>query len=306
STVIGDTLIDANGHDADSFVTISEGSEFQGDVTIINQDGKDIFNIFGSTINGDLDISNGPGDTRTIVGSQEGPTIWGNFDLANDEGMDVLMIAQTDVWGAVAVANGDGNSQTTVETSEIGLGAPVGMTGNFSIENDLGQDEVTFDNFEVRDNLTIDNGSAGDFQGSRVQLSQTIVGNDLSITNDGGFDTVLVNSGTSVVNNTYIYLLGGGSDVTLLDAELQGDLYLEAEAGDDLVRLENLEAQADVDIRLGEGIDELEIMRGTRLMGSTSLIGGDGIDKLMREVGTSDPVFIAFLAMEDLELDEFI
>jgi hypothetical protein len=316
STVVGDTEWNANTFDGDSKTMITGDSDLQGNVTIDNYDGEDIFVIFASEIGGYLDIENRSGDTRTVFGIQEDPIVFGDVSIVNGNGNDKLIVHDTSVWGKFEVENNDGHTSTTVEQSEFGLGAPVGSAGDFEIDNGAGIDEFLWTDATVRDDLEINNhGNAdgdpppiADVYGSSTVITGAVIGNDLEIESDNGFDVITLIDTTVVDDFDSTFLLhDGGSEVTLIDSVIQENLFLDTGSGNDIVRFDNSTVAGDVDIELFDGQDVVEIVNGSRLLGSTRLVGGAGIDKFVRQLGPpADAVEIAFLAFEDLELDEFI
>jgi len=319
STIIGSVHLDNAGggpFNGDSKTTITGDSVLQNDLTIINNDGEDIFVIVSSEVDGDIDISNGNGDTRSIFGVTEDPIVYGDIDITNMVGTDTLIMNDTHVWGNVNVNNGEGNTSTTVEVSNFGIGAPSGNTGDFEIDNGKGFDKFLWTDSDTRDDLEINNHGNGDGHdppvmdkfGSETDIMDSRIGNDLEIESDNGFDSINLNNVEIVDDfNSTFELHDGGSLVMLVDSTVQEGFTLETGEGRDHIIFDNTTVGGDVVIDLFGGVDTVEVLRGSRLLGATDLDGGDDIDMFIRQLGPpSEAVDIAFLEFENLEVDSFI
>ena len=319
STVIGTTTLDNAGggpFNGDSKTTITGDSILQNDLTITNSDGEDIFVMFASEVDGGISISNGDGDTRTVFGVTEDPIVYGNVTVTNGAGTDVFIMNDTQVWGDVSVINGEGNTSTTVEASDIGIGAPSGSSGDFEIDNGKGFDKFLWTGSNTRDDLDINNHGNGDTVapptmdkfGSETDIVDARIGNDLNLVSDNGFDAVHLDN-VEVTDDvaTDFHLFDGGSVVMLVNSTIQEDFHLETGEGRDHVVLDNTTIGGDCNMDLFGGIDAVDILRGSRLLGATDLDGGDNIDMFTRQLGPAEEaVEIAFLDFENLEVDLFI
>ena len=133
-----------------------------------------------------------------------------------------------------------------------------------------------------RDDLDVDNG-AGEAFGSKTTIDDATIGAEMRFTGDNGRDTI--NMTDSRVVQVATFALGdGGSDVNFINAVFAGDFSLSADAGNDEIRLERTTVEGDTSISVGAGQDTVELVLATKLLGSTDLFGGDGIDTLTRQV----------------------
>ena len=321
TTIIGDTTLDAGAFNGDSKTSITGDSILQGDLDITNNNGEDIFVLFTAEIDGDVTISNGDGDTRSIFGVTEDPIVFGDIFITNGEGTDVAIFNDTHVWGDTNIVNGPGNTSTTVEASNFGLGAPIGDAGDFEIDNGKGFDKMLWTESNTRDDLDINNHGNGDTDdpptmdkfGSETDIMDARIGDDLHLVGDNGFDAVTLNKveGADGIESLF-NLYDGGSIVTLTDSNIAERFTLTTGNGRDHLVFDNTTIGGDVDVMLGKGIDTVEVLRGSRLLGSTSLNGGDAMDEddvdfFVRQLGPGpEAVEIAFLDFENFEVDEFI
>lgn len=306
TTIVGDTILSAGGFNGDSKTVITADSRIQGNLTVTNNVGEDHFILHLSTVDGNVTINNGNGDTRTVIGQFEvDPIIFGNLTINNGLGNHKVIIHDTDVWGDVDIVNGDGNQLVSVQNSDFGLGAPVGATGDFEVDNGIGFDVLEMTNATVRDDLDVDNG-AGEQFGSTTTLTNVTVGRDLDFDGDGGID-ILTMTGGRVVGNADFDLFAGSSKLSFINVVFQDVLDIDGNAGNDELYFERTTVEGDATIDLDGGQDTVELVKGTKLLGSTNLEGGAGIDTLERQVAPgADAVIIAFLANETFELDVFI
>jgi hypothetical protein len=311
----GSTIVDVvtvnnnNGGQGASKTVIKNGSHLQDDLNITNGNGQDILIVYDSIIDGNANISNGAGDTRTVFGLQEDPVIRGNLNLICGPGNDRLIVYDTDIWGTATVNFGDGHTDTNVELANIGLGAPLGWGDTFDIDSGAGHDAFSAKQMTVRDNLDIRTTQApvpGTY-GSSVDIDQSVIGNKFEYAGDNGYDDIDIDE-TRVNDDLILSLLNGSSVVTFEDnCEVGDDLRITTGAGADRVRLEETIVRGDADIRLGGGIDLLEILAASRLLGTSSLDGGAQDDKLVREIAPPNrAIEIAYLVLETFEEDEFI
>lgn len=303
--IVGDVTLSTGGWDGDSKTVIKDDTRIEGNLTVVNDEGEDHFVCYASTIDGNVTIVNGDGDTRTVFGITEDPIIFGVLTIVNGVGNDKVFIHDTDVWQNAVVVNGDGHTLVSVQTSDIGLGAPVAGGGNFQLVNGIGIDEFSLVDSTIRDELIIDNG-AGEAFGSKTLIDGGVIGAELHFSGDFGLDTInMIDS--RVVQVATFDLFDGGSDLNFVNTVFAGDLFITANAGNDDVRLERTTVEGDTSISLGLGQDSVELVLASKLLGSTDLFGGAGIDTLIRQVAPGiNAVEIAFLANEDFELDTFI
>lgn len=304
--IVGDTTLDTAGFDGDSKTVISGDSRIQGNLTIDNDDGEDHFVCVASTIDGDVDIDNGDGDTRTVFGITEDPIIFGQLTIVNGVGNDKVFIHDTEVWEDADIDNGDGHTLVSVQNSKFGLGAPVGDTGDFDLDNLVGIDELSWVDSTVRDDMEVNNGTPADAFGSRTTIDGATIGDDMTWDGDGGLDTMTM-SDSRVVGETDFDVFGGASDFNFLNVVFADEFDFDGDGGNDELYFERTTVEGDTIINTDGGQDTVELVLGTKLLGSTDLIGGAGIDTLRRQVAPgADAIVIAFLATEDFELDFFI
>jgi hypothetical protein len=306
SLIVGDVILSTAGFDGDSKTIIRDNTRIEGDLTVTNDEGEDHFVCYASTIDGDVTITNGDGDTRTVFGITEDPIIFGSLTITNGAGNDKVFIHDTEVWQDVDVNNGDGHTLVSVQTSKFGLGAPVGGTGDFELDNDVGIDELSWVDSTVRDDLDVDHGAPGDAFGSRNVIDGADVGLTFLFDGDGGLDTITM-SDSRIVNDADFDLNNGGSDLNFINVVFQDTLDIDGNLGNDELYFERTTVEGDATIDLDGGQDTIELVLGTQLLGSTDLEGGAGIDTLRRQVAPgADAIVIAFLANETFELDFFI
>ena len=319
SLIVGDVTLDTAGNDGDSKTVIRDNSQIQGNLTIDNYTGEDHFVCYASTIDGNVEINNRDGDTRTVFGITEDPVIFGTLTITNGVGNDKVFIHDTEVWLDVDIDNDDGHTLISVETSDFGLGVGVGASGDFEVDNGAGIDELTWTDSTVRDDLRINNHGnadgaappAGDAYGSRTVVTATAgnrsrIGNDFDFEGDNGLDTITV-SNTDVVDDVATFdLHNGGSEIVFLNVDFSENITIVALAGNDNITFEQTTVDGDTSIDTGAGNDLLEILEGSRLLGSSELEGGAGIDTLRRQVITAPTIVIAFLDLETFELDFFV
>jgi len=305
TTIVGDVVLDTAGFDGDSKTQIIGDTRIQGNLTIDNNAGEDHFVCFASTIDGDVSIENRDGDTRTVFGISEDPIIFGSLTIVNGIGNDKVFIHDTDVWEDVEIDNGDGHTLVSVQNSDFGLGAPVGGTGDFNLANLVGIDELSWVDATVRDDLIVDNG-AGEAFGSKSTIDGATIGLTFVFSADAGLDTMTMRD-SRVVGLTNIDLFAGASEFTFINVVFADAFNFDGNAGNDELRLERTTVEGDAVIDTDGGQDTVELVLGTRLLGSTTLQGGAGIDTLTRQVAPgADAVVIAFLFLETFELDTFI
>jgi len=303
--IVGDVILDTAFFDGDSKTVINGDSRIQGDLTIDNDDGEDHFVCFASTIDGNVDINNRDGDTRTVFGISEDPIIFGSLTISNGDGNDKVFIHDTDIWEDVDIDNGNGHTLVSVQTSDIGLGAPVGGDGDFDLDNLVGIDELSFVDSTVRDDFEVNNGG-GEAFGSRTVIDGASVGRSLTFDGDGGLDIITMTD-SRIVQLADFDLFDGASDLNFISVLFLGPLDIDGDDGNDVLFFERTTVEGDADISLGDGQDTLELVDGTKLLGSSQLFGDDGIDTLIRQVApAADAIVIAFLADETFELDQFI
>jgi hypothetical protein len=287
---------------------ITSGSTFQDDFLMANGDGKDILVVDNSNINGNLRVENGDGDTRTVFGMSEDPIVFGNLLVNNGLGNDTYVLNDTDVWGRVTIDNGDGHSETTLSNARVGLGEPVAAGATvFQLDNGAGIDTFLMTESVIMDNLKIENAAnTADTFGSTTNISDSTIRGDVVILSDDGFDQVTIDP-TVIGLDLILDLFNGSSNVTLADVTIGSDLFIETQFGSDNVLIERTQVTANTAINLGAGIDRLEILDGSELLGQTELFSGDGVDTFVRQLGPGpQAVDIVFLLSEDFELDEFL
>jgi hypothetical protein len=304
--IIGDVVLDTAGFHGDSKTVITGDSRLQGNLTVDNYDGEDHFVCYASIIDGDVSIENRDGDTRTVFGITEDPVIFGSLTIVNGNGNDKVFVHDTEVWEDVDIDNNDGHTLVSVQNSDFGLGAPVGGTGDFDVDNLIGIDEFSWVDSTVRDDLEVDHGAGADAYGSKNTIDGAEIGLTFNLDGDGGFD-ILNMSDSRVVGLTDIDMLGGATAFSFISVVFADVFNFDGDAGNDELYFERTTVQGDVVIDTDGGQDTVELVLGTRFLGSTTLEGGAGIDKLIRQVApAADAVVIAFLFNETFELDEFI
>ena len=304
--IIGDTILNTAGFDGDSKTVITGDSRLQGNLTIDNDDGEDHFVCYASIIDGDVNIENRDGDTRTVFGISEDPIVFGSLTIVNGDGNDKVFIHDTEVWEDVDIDNNDGHTLVSVQNSKFGLGAPVGGTGDFDLDNDVGIDEFSWVDSTVRDDLEVDHGAGADSYGSKNTIDGAIIGLTFNFDGDGGFD-ILNMTDSRVVDLTDIDMLAGGTSFSFINVVFADVFNFDGNAGNDELYFERTTAEGDVVIDTDGGQDTVRLVKGTKFLGSTTLQGGAGIDKLIRQVAPgADAIVIAFLFTETFELDEFI
>jgi hypothetical protein len=297
-----------NGGQGPTKTLVMSGSTFQDDVTIQNGDGKDILVVDSSNFDGDLDIDNGNGDTRTVFGMSEDPIVFGDLVVVNGDGNDTFVLHDTTVWGVVDIDNGDGHSGTTVSDAKVGIGLPAAASNIvFGLMAGAGTDTFLMTNTEINDSLDLDYAANNaDTFGSSTQISDSTIRGYVYVESDDGYDVVNVDP-TVVGRDFELKLYGGSSDVTLADLSVGLTFTITANAGADHIVIERTTVAGNAMINLGNGVDRLEILDGSKLLGQTSLISGNGVDTFVRQVGPSpQAVDIVFLLIEDFELDEFV
>lgn len=306
TTVVGKVTVNnqgVGGFDGDSKTMITKDSHLQADLDVDNDEGEDTLVVYQSNIDGNVTIDNRDGDTRTVFGLNEDPIIWGSLTINNGDGNDEIILHDTNVWLDVAINNGTGHTLVSLETTNVGLGVDVGVAGNLTIQNGTGIDQFRMVDSMVKDNVGLNNGT-GTF-GSLTEIVDSRIGNDLSLAADNGLDRVTITDSV-IVDDAQLTLLGGSSEVALSGTNFQERLIISAAAGSDHVRMERTTVDGDTTISLGDGVDLLEILAASRLLGQSSLTGGGNIDQFWRQLGpATEAVEIAFLAAEDFELDYF-
>lgn len=287
---------------------VAGGSTFQSDVSISNGDGQDILVVDRSNFDGDLVISNGDGDTRTIFGMSEDPIVWGDLVMANGDGNDTFVLHDTDVWGTVVVSNGDGHTDTVLDDARVGLGEPVAAgSGVLVMQNGAGRDTFLMKDSTVMDDVVIDTASNNaDTFGSVFDFSNSQIRGAFVMQSDDGFDHVGFEQ-TTVGREFVVDLQNGSSHTMLVDSTIGLEFVLAAGFGSDTLIFERSDVLSYTTISLGEGVDRLEVLDASRLVGEATLVGGDGIDTFVRQTGPSGlAVDILFLVYEDFELDQFV
>ncbi|NLY02131.1 MAG: hypothetical protein GXY83_39105 [Rhodopirellula sp.] len=325
TTIVGVTTVNNfdGGQGASKTKITSSGSgesavqsHLQDDLIITNGAGQDILNIYQSRIDGDVTVDNGDGDTRTVLGQTlQDPVIYGNFELTNGDGNDENILHDTHVWGHVLIENELGQAHTEIEDSSVGLGAPVGNDGDLTVNSDSGYDEVRLVNTTVRDDFIINNdinGVAASEYGSNVEImGNSRIGNDFRFTGDNGWDHVKFQE-SRVVDDAFLYLNNGGSSVEFVGtaerfAVVGERLTIEAEDGSDEIRLERTTVEGDTEIDLGDGVDLLEIVRASMLLGSSSFTSGDKIDVFRQQIlPPAEAVDIVFIDFDDFNVHEYL
>jgi len=307
--IVGPADIDNNnGGQGPTKTLVTSGSTFQDDVAIENGDGKDILVVDSSNFDGDLDIDNGDGDTRTVFGMSEDPIVFGDLTVNNGDGNDTFVLHDTTVWGFVDVNNDDGHSDTTVSDARVGIGLPA-AAGNtvFELDSAEGTDSFLMTNTEINDGLELDYAqNNNDTFGSMTDISNSMIRGYLYIESDDGVDSINIDP-TTIGRELDIQLFDGSSNTTLADVSVGLTFTFSSDAGTDHLVMERTTVNGDVVIDTGNGVDQLEILDATRLLGQTTLTSGNQIDTFVRQVGPGpQAVDIVFLLFEDFELDQFI
>jgi hypothetical protein len=308
--VVGTAIINNNfgGAQGPTKTLVISGSTFQDDVTIQNGGGKDILVVDSSNFDGNLDVHNGNGDTRTVFGMSEDPIVFGDLSVVNGNGNDTFVLHDTTVWGKVDIDNNDGHSDTTVSDAKVGIGLPAAASNIvFGLMAGAGTDTFLMTNTEINDSLDLDYAANNaDTFGSSTQISDSTIRGYVYVESDDGYDVVNVDP-TVVGRDFELKLYDGSSDVTLADLSVGLTFTITANAGSDHIVIERTTVAGDAMIDLGNGVDRLEILDGSKLLGQTYLISGNGVDTFVRQVGPSpQAVDIVFLLTEDFELDQFV
>lgn len=297
-----------NGGQGPTKTLVMSGSTFQDDVSIQNGDGKDILVVDNSNFDGDLDVDNGDGDTRTVFGMSEDPIVFGNLIVVNGNGNDTYVLHDTTVWGNVQIDNGDGHSNTTVSDAKVGIGLPAAAGSVvFELDSEVGTDSFLMTNSEINDSLDLNYAANNaDTFGSSTQISNSTIRGYVHVDSDDGYDVVNIDP-TVVGRDFQLILRDGSSDVTLADLSVALTFSISTNFGADHIIMERTTVNGDAVIDLGNGVDRLEILDASKLLGQTALNSGIGVDTFVRQVGPSpQAVDIVFLLFEDFELDQFV
>ena len=296
SKVAGNANVTSGGFDGSNTVVIDLGSEVQGNFSITNNEGEDSFIASDATIFGNLSINNGAGDTTTQIGmSAPGAiAVWGSVNVTNGEGYDKVFVNNATLWQELDIDNGDGNTMVSFQSSEVGKG---NTASDAVISNGAGIDTLEFTATKIRRDLTITNGMAADLFGSQSVFSGTSrVGRNLTFNGDNGADTFNMNDGTTIAGNSTLNLFNSNNVVTLSGSTIQGVLAIIGGANRDEVTLtggtSGMRVEGDTNINLNAGVDLLELLTGTELIGATNVDGGTEIDTLRRTATIAAPLNI--------------
>jgi len=284
----------SNGSGDSSVDFAATTTKLTGSLKVTNTAGGDTFNLpatAGSSfaVTGTVTISNGSGGSAS---SLEADTILigGAVTITNGDGADSVTIGRNagtkiDLHN-VAIRNGSGGSTTTVLPSTTST-----ITGNLSVTNVDGADNITTTGLNVTGTFKISNGN----DGSLVNLTSTTVGTPvtkagLSIVALDGDDSVFLDRVT-VAGATTVQLGNGDDDFTALDAVFAA-ASLTLGAGNDFVALEPPVVNAGPHA----GTDNAQ---NTTFAGTVKVILGTGDDAMIVGLDATDRAAFATTALFD-------
>lgn len=272
TTILGGTLTIVNGDGLDTFtnggaaadlhdISISNGNgggftvfsardtTITGNISVTNAAGNDSFYIASAgtfTISGAVTVNNGNGGSRTGIQNQTArPTInvGGTFSVTNGAGFDsyIFMAKELNLHDVV-ISNGDDGSNI-----DFAFALKTVITGNFSITNLAGKDEIHLTNgtfaISVTNDLIISNGNGGSITdltpsaGIAGVPEGITVGGTLRVTNFDGADNFEVRGGTSTFHDIVINNGDGGSSMFIgtLTTNITGNVTVTNGNGFDIV-----------------------------------------------------------------------
>ena len=242
TTVTGSTTITC-GEGSDSLdlgaAAAQSNDSYQG-MTVNFGGGSSTVNFSGKeTLNGNLSLSAGPG-VHTVKVLQTLATKNATLNLQG-VGTDTGNVAVTvnvfqnwNVTGNLSVTTNHGNDN-------IGIDAPLVVTGTTTISTGTGDDVVRFDNVGVAltGNVSITTGAGKDLV--RFANGGTVTGN-LTVNTGTQNDQVVINKET--FQGTVSLTLGGGADVVAIQqfndttkSRFEKAVTINSDAGDDVVKI---------------------------------------------------------------------
>ncbi|MEM9365543.1 MAG: hypothetical protein AAGD07_06065 [Planctomycetota bacterium] len=259
-----------------------------------------------------LTILNGDGRTDiTMVSSTTvtpGTVVHGGASVTNGDGYDSLLMEGVHIYGGVVIDNGAGDAfggaNVMIEADSM-VGTDLIDGNGLVLTNGIRRDTLSINDSTLPNGMLVDNSAADDAGNDVEVLGSTIGGNPLygtavQVINGDGND--VMNLSQSMLLGLVDLGLGGGNDSVMMDgttvtgilsignnapfipafilAELQADLpgLVAADSSDgegrDSVTLQNTEVMGGTYINLGDDVDTLELLTGTRLHTLGVLEGG--------------------------------